>query len=77
MVRTKFHLLSDESLILLKYAFLTPPKQCTPNFNRILNDLLTECLPNLSTIDLINLMYFNRHDHFRFGKDNLQLSILQ
>lgn len=66
-IGNKFHLLSDRSLILLKYAFVTSPKLCTPEFNNILCDLLSESIPSLATVDLINLMNFNRFDHFKIG----------
>lgn len=75
-IGNKFHLLTDKSLILLKYAFNTTPKKSTPEFNKILNDLLLESLPNLSTTDLVHLLYFNKSDLFRLHKGNLQISVL-
>lgn len=55
---------------------MTAPKQCTPEFNQILTDLIHESLQNLTIKDLVFLMYFNRFEHFKFHGRNLQLSIL-
>lgn len=49
----------------------------TPTFNKILNDLLTEALPDLNKNDLVQLFYANRFDAYRFGEENLQKNILR
>lgn len=72
-----FHKLTNRSLVLLKYAFISTPKMTTPEFSKIIDDLLMEALPQLTMSDLIHLMYFNRHDQSRVEDGNLQRKVLQ
>ena len=72
-----FHIISDNDLINLKYAFQQSPKMGSPNFNIILTDILTEALPQLNKEQLIHLFYANRHDNFRLYRRNLQRYILE
>lgn len=61
----------------MNYAVGQSPKQCTPEFHKIIRDLLIEDLETLTPKQMVHLFYANRLDKYRRIDDNLQLRILK